>query len=114
MDMLWTALTLGSGCPQALLPPYHGGSGARANRLQLALQAAVAWTAFTTLLATLDANEAGKTNSRVLLLLPYGIAPAATLGFSASRLLLLATGVKGRGAATAAAETSDNPVSNEA
>ena len=73
-------------CQQALLPPYHGGRGARANRLQLALQAGVAWTAFTTLLATLDADEAGQTNSRLLLLLPYGIAPAAALGFFAQPL----------------------------
>jgi len=52
----------------------------------VSLQAAVTWTAFTTLLATLDADEAGQTNSRLLLLLPYGIAPAAALGFFAQPL----------------------------
>ena len=35
------------------------------------------------MLATLDADVAGQTNSRLLLLLPYGIAPAAALGFFA-------------------------------
>eukprot|EP01045_Picozoa_sp_COSAG04_P023469 COSAG04_NODE_2790_length_3569_cov_2.193149_3_plen_246_part_00 len=73
---------------QAFLPPYHGGAGARANRLQLSLQAAVTWTAFATLLATLDADGAGQTNSRLLLLLPYGIAPAAALGFFAQPLAI--------------------------
>ena len=42
---------------------------------------AVAWTAFTTLLATLDADASGRTNSRLLLMLPYGIGPAAALAF---------------------------------
>ena len=93
---------------QALLPPYHGGRGARANRLQLALQTGVAWTAFTTLLATLDADAAGQTNSRLLLLLPYGIAPAAALGFFAHPL---ANRPKGPGAAV---ETTDNPASEDA
>ena len=51
----------------------------------MSLQVAVAWTAFTTLLATLDADEAGQTNSRLLLLLPYGIAPAAAFGGSRVR-----------------------------
>ena len=48
----------------------------------MSLQVAVAWTAFTTLLATLDAADAsGRTNSRLLLMLPYGIGPAAALAF---------------------------------
>ena len=64
---------------------------------------AVAWTAFTTLLATLDADAAGQTNSRLLLLLPYGIAPAAALGFFAQPLADMA---KGRGVAAEAVETS--------
>ena len=98
-------------CPQALLPPYHGGGGARANRLQLALQAGVAWTAFTTLLATLDADVASQKNSRLLLLLPYGIAPAAALGFFAQPLV---NRPKGREAAAAVVETTDNPVSEDA
>ena len=66
----------------------------------------------TTLLATLDADEAGQTNSRLLLLLPYGIAPAAALGFFAPQLL--ANRAKGREAAAAVVETSDNPVSEDA
>ena len=107
--MLWWSWPDSRLCPQVLLPPYHGGRGARANRLQLALQAGVAWTAFTTLLATLDADAAGQTNSRLLLLLPYGIAPAAALGFFAHPLANMA---KGQGTAAAAVETSDinNPV----
>ena len=71
----------------------------------------MAWTAFTTLLTTLDADEAGRTNSRLLLLLPYGIAPAAALGFFAHPL---ANRPKGRGAAAAAVETTDNPASEDA
>ena len=47
----------------------------------MSLQVAVAWTAFTTLLATLDADASGRTNSRLLLMLPYGIGPAAALAF---------------------------------
>ena len=71
----------------------------------MALQAGVAWTAFTTLLATLDADEAGQTNSRLLLLLPYGIAPAAALGFFAQPLADMA---KGRGAAEAVETSSED------
>ena len=69
---------------------------------------AVAWTAFTTLLATLDADGAGQTNSRLLLLLPYGIAPAAALGFFAQPLANWPTG------GGSAVETTHNPISEDA
>ena len=78
---------------------------------------AVAWTAFTTLLATLDADAAGQTNSRLLLLLPYGIAPAAALGFFAQPLANLRQrqrGVRELEAAPATAEDSANPVWDDA
>ena len=73
----------------------------------MSLQAAVTWTAFTTLLATLDADEAGQTNSRLLLLLPYGIVPAAALGFFAHTLANIDM-AKGREAAAAY-----NPISRD-